>query len=76
MIPDFSHRVVCHLSYPEDGFIVNASIEPDSKRVAYITFVQMCTFVHALKDDARLWVVYMQDAYYRVSKGGYDGVVL
>ena len=65
--PNFAYSVVCDLSYPKyDGISINDCIDPNAKRVQYISFVELCRFIYELGPDARLWVVDAQDAYYRV----------
>ena len=64
--PDYTSRIVAHLSYPHWGISVNDCIDELSKQVSYILFVQVAQFVYELGYDARLWVVDAKDAYYRI----------
>ena len=65
--PDFTWRIICHLSFPKLwGISVNDLVDDAWKHVTYIQFVEVCKFVYNLGPGAFLWVVDAKDAYYRV----------
>ena len=64
--PNLRSRTVCHLSSPRKGTSVNACIPDECKKVKYLSFQDVCQFVHDLGVGAYLWLVDAKDAYYRV----------